>query len=182
MAIAFEPGTKPYRSDYPELNDIDEFDGLSDAVLVYLWHFACRESPFKGLPEGERSAASIIAAEKLSKLSKHDAKRFSNLEFLPQELTAIDRMGRFNVDVRKKAKEISEKIFNNLQFLINMEEEDLKTLEMSEKKAYSSMVIDIHKQMPDLVLTKEVGFSVRNKKAGTAITHAEILKRVKQTS
>lgn len=159
----FAPSTKDYRIEYPELNEIDEFQELSDSELKFCWWYACKSSP---ILDRESSDRCIIAAEKAFPKNNRIGdtyKRLRDGNFDPIISAALKRMSSFDEEKRNKAAKMIKQILNNYETLIEVEKEQLEIMEFSEKKAYVEMTKNITDVLPRIIEQTERNFGVSQK-------------------
>lgn len=163
----FRVTEKEMRVEYPELAKIEEFRGLKTKELKFVWYYANRTSPLYLPTKGERGRilACIkygfnvdVTREITDELSKYLSGNF------PEKIkNAIERMERFNPSARLRAKMAVEKIFDNLEASLILDEETKeemsKDLEM--KKKYIELSVKVAENISSVVEQMEQGFGVK---------------------
>lgn len=166
----FLPSSKDIKVEYPELATIAEFIMLRDAQLKFVWYYANSTSDILALYPLDDNKRCLAAFEK-SGLKKHmnpqEKHDFLSLNFTPDIKAAIERMKSFDVSTREKGKIAIEKMFNNLTQMASLTADNLKIMDLSEKKEYASLVKTSLEVMPDLIQKMEEGFGIRKRKTAT---------------
>lgn len=136
---------KDMKGEYPELRDVEEFMTLMDVELRFVWMIANKTSPFNCSNE----LTEISKFTKYEQAMKHSglAKKVSEktrTEYLQGRFTqkihdAIQKMQVFNPSLRMRAKIMTETMFNNLEKMIEVTEEELEKMTVTDKKDYASL-------------------------------------------
>ena len=147
-----------YRSRYPELKRIKEFEGLTATELIFVWYYA---NPTSDLIDIENDMERVAKALKLSNYTP--AKRIKedifNLRFPEKLAVAIERMSKFEPDARMHARVMVEEILKNYTTLCKIEEYKDDKGELDRKK-YVDTTTTIAKELPGLIAKLEEGFGV----------------------
>lgn len=147
------------RVEYPELGSAEEFKELSANEMKFVWYYSNQTSPYIHMPYRERVLKCLeILKDELSGTQLED---YSKLNFPPTISTAIEHMGKYNPNLRVKAKNITEAIFKNIKKIVSIEAEDIP--DMEEKKKYIAISMDVIRNMPELINQMEQGYGVRVK-------------------
>ena len=155
---------KDMRTEYPELGSIPEFATLTNTHLVFVWLVGNRTSSLNIADDFDKQNK-IHKALKLSKLwDKLSTEDLSNYGFgrFPQNIqSAIQKMMSFNPTARMRAKIISEKMFSNLEKMVDVPEEELSEMSLAEKNAYSNLVKNVTNVIDDLIVSNEEAYGVK---------------------
>lgn len=161
----FEPTGKQMKTQFPELGNISEFENLTSSELKFCWYVGNPTSPLikvKNKKERAKKAIELSYSERAIENSKK-VKKILDGE-IPQEIiTGIDRMSKFSLSHRLKAKFMDEYIFdklNSLTYLDQVAETAMKA-DPAMKKQYADLVLKISAEMPELVERIETGYGVK---------------------
>jgi hypothetical protein len=160
----FVPSKQDYRTEYPELTEMEEFEELSDYELKFVWYYSCKSSPIIKIKPADRAIAAVEAAYPEKERFGDSYKRLRTGDFDPLMQNAIRRMSTFNPSKRNKASKMIEKILNNYESLIDIEKERLQIMEFSEKKAYIEMTKTVSEVLPKIIDQSERNFGVSKRK------------------
>ena len=94
---------------------------------------------------------------------------------------AIDRMRKFNPDIRTIAKAMSNEMLGNLQKMIRVSAESMKLMDLGDKKEYSTLVKNVNDVLPELVQKIEEGFGVKQKSSSEKREGANLMDMAKTT-
>lgn len=155
--LLFPVTDKDLRVEYPELNAVEEFKNLTRLEMEFVWHFANKSSKVCELPERDRAIKCLVIMK--GELSAETLKEYSELKFPDHIQGAVERMSKYDPEIRTQAKVIAEKIFENINKIVNMEITE-KT-DMEDKQKYVSLSINIMKNLPDMVSQREHGYGIR---------------------
>jgi hypothetical protein len=155
----FEPSEKMMKLEYPELQDITEFESLDDAELKFVWYYANPTSPYATDSNEARKISQCLKAFG-GTLSDEAENRYRSLNFPDKVKTAIDRMSKINVDARSSAKNTVQKVFDNLNRMINIPDSDWAEMTYESKKSYVALSLKVTESLPALVEKMEQGFGV----------------------
>lgn len=170
----FDPRGIPvdkYKQAYPELNRIIEFQNLTPKQLRFVWWYSNPTSPLV-LNESIAFKRATRAYYKVWGDAVNDQKNrdaLCSLRFADNLRVAVEKMATFDVSTRHKANLIADKIFSDCEKIANLTPEDFG--EITESGSYNN--IDYVKflstkslalkMLPELLKTKEEGFSVKEK-------------------
>lgn len=155
----FEPSDKDMRIEYPELNDIPEFEGLSGTELKFVWYWSNRTSPYCGMKNIKFKTTKCISASFGDGAKKEQYSRYMANSFPEKIRIAMDRMERFSPSTRLRAKLTIEKIFENLEKITEITEEDF--MDLQSRKEYANLAVTVTKNMGDMVKQMENAFGVK---------------------
>lgn len=159
----FTPTTKDMRVEYPELLDIEEFVGMSNNDIKFCWFEGCRSSPFHGMESSKRTMMSIKAAYGENFFEDRKAILINKGEVPDDIVMGINKMKVFQPGIRHRANVVVNKMFKNLERMVEIEDETFLAMEQDEKKQYISMCKDISATLPTMISQLEIGFSVKKK-------------------
>lgn len=158
--------------DYPELKEVKEFSSkhLSQFDLLFVWFFAFEASPCSRIGKKEEKAkrAYNYASTFLGKYDTERKKRnYIACDFPDSVKNAINRMSRYKLGPRVKAKRMVDKILSNMEHMATI---DAKTkanfvdkeglLDVSKYKAYIDLSTTVVKNLPLIIAQAETGFGV----------------------
>jgi len=159
----FKPINKDLRIEYPELMEIDEFRDLTPRELNFVWYFSNRTSPYFK-EKNNKKKVELSLKKGYGEHITHELRIKYVAGKYPEKIRkAIDRMERFNPSVRMEAKQSIEKIFSNLQGLIDLSKTDLVELDLTEKKSYADLAIKVSENLPKIVSQLEQSFGIKAK-------------------
>lgn len=168
----FDPsGIRPaeYRSHYPELKRIQEFDDLSATELICIWYYANPTSDIIGI---ENDMERIAKALELSNLTPQKAIREDVLKLAFPEIwaIAIERMRNMEPDARMKARAMIITIINNYEnlcdpssYMVDEKGEDGKTVSVVDTVKYVNATTKIAQELPNMIAKLEEGFGVSSR-------------------
>jgi len=147
-----------YRSRYPELKRIKEFEGLTATELIFIWHYANPTSDLIGI---ENDMERVTEALKLANYTpaKKIKEDIFNLRFPEKLALGIDRMSKFEPDARMQARIMVEEILKNYSNLCKIEDYEDDEGKLDRKK-YVDTTTTIAKELPALIAKLEEGFGV----------------------
>lgn len=155
----FQPQGKSLKVEYPELADVEEFDSLTSSELKFVWLYSNRTSPHYEDKNFVRKINKCVK-DSFGRLDSETLKRYQSGSFPHKIKVAAKKMEQYNPTLRLQAKLGVEKIFNNLQKLIDVSEEELKVMELSSKKDYVALAIKVSESLPNIVSQLESGFGI----------------------
>lgn len=158
----FKPSSKMMKIEYPELAEMSEFESLNDNELKFVWYYANPTSPYVDDNNEPRKIGKCLSKAFGGLLSTEAENRYRSQNFPDKVRIAIDRMKNINVDARQMAKRSAKKVFDNLNRMIDIPEEDWAEMTYENKKSYVALSLKITESLPDLVSTLEQGFGVAN--------------------
>jgi len=156
----FEPNNRNLSIEYPELAGISEFAELNTSDLKFVWYYSNRTSPHYSDNNQTRKISKCIRESYGNSLDEDVKAKFLSSNFPHKLKQAMKRMETFNPSLRLKAKLSVERIFDNLQRLVDIEEGDLEDMELNNKKDYVALAIKISESLPSIVRQLEEGFGV----------------------
>ena len=147
-----------YRSRYPELKRIKEFNGLTALELITVWYYA---NPTSDLLIVEDANVRIAEALKLANYTPSKAVKAELLKLNVDErwATAIERMSQVEPDIREKARLMIEKILENYEDLCDKEQYEDDDKEVDVVK-FVNATTKIAQELPSLINKMEEGFGV----------------------
>lgn len=155
---------KDMRAEYPELNNIEAFVTLSNAEMVFVWLMANRTSPLcaGNHPDRKKATAKALAWSKLNKLLDNKTLLdYGEQKFPTKLVNALNKMMAFNPSVRMKAKLMTEKMLLNLSKMVDVSEEELKEMSLSEKASYAGLVKTITNSLDELIVSTEDAYGIK---------------------
>lgn len=163
---------KDMKSEYPELGDIPEFTLLNNFELVFVWCVGNRTSPLRDELDPRIKYKKALEWSKLDKkLDLQTATDYSAGKFPTKISAAINRMAMFVPSIRMKAKIMSEKMFSNLERMVDISEEEFKAMGIEDKKKYADFTKTVTNELDELVVSLENAYGVKDvkrKKGDTA--------------
>jgi hypothetical protein len=160
--------------DYPELRKNKAFKALTNYEMLFVWYFACESSPhYRISSERDRVIKCIEDAfkNKGKNVSKEEFDKMLEGEFRPKIAAAIDEMLKFRVGPRVRAKKLTEKTFDNLEKILDIDASDEKhfhnkdgEVDFSKKKAFVDTAAKAQELMPKLISNLEGNFQVSEEK------------------
>jgi len=149
------------RLEYPELANTEEFSGMKSKEVRLCWLLGNRTSPIYKLSKSERllKALEIVYGSHYDKNA--DATAILNGDMPEQIRAGIKKMETYNPEYRLKAKLMSQYMFEVLNNMIVLSNNDLATMDIDEKKKYTDLVVKIHEQLPDMVKRLETSYGIK---------------------
>ena len=162
----FEPNNRnvDLRLEYPELFQIDQFRGLSSRELLFVWHYANRTSPIYKEKDKRLRIKKALGQSFGASMSKTETERYIAHNFPEKVKVAIERMERFNPSYRMMAKHTIEKVFANLESLVDLDPDEMKERDFAKKKDYVAVAIKVAESLPGIIRQLEEGFGYKSKK------------------
>ena len=155
--------------DYPELKTLKAFALLRPEEMLFVWYLACESSPLndknKELSDRDRAQQSIdcsYLAEGQKLITKIEIDNLLDGRFSEKMSAAIEQMEKFKVGPRIRAKQMTEKAFDNLEKILDVDvsiDDD-----MTKHKAYVDIVEKGLKIMPKIVESIEGGYRLTEEK------------------
>lgn len=164
----YEPSARDMMNEYPELAEHPEFAELKSTELKLTWYVGNRTSPFVraqlNAKERIEAAVSIIYSE--AARSRNDIKELLEGIIPPHLLKAIQKWAVFNPSYRLRAKLMSEYIFDELQSMVYITEEErtLMRVDPDLKKKHTDLIIKVNSELPSIIKTIESGYGIAPKK------------------
>lgn len=154
----FKVRPEDYRNRYPELKRISEFELLSATELICIWYYANPTSDIIGV---ENDMERMSEALKLSNYTPPKAiiNDILTLRFPEKFAIAIDRMKRFEPDIRMKARIMVEKIIGSYEGMCDPQNFKDDNNDIDRKK-YVETTVKIAQELPTLIAKLEEGFGV----------------------
>jgi len=146
-------------TDYPELKGIKEFR-LSSKQMAFVNLYANPTSEYNDVkPERTRLEKCIKKAFGNS-LPENEKAKYLVGEFPSYIISAINKMKSFNPDARFRSRAIINKVFDKLEGLVDMEDEEMKKLQIEDKKRYAELLIKIAEGQQGLISQLEGGYGI----------------------
>lgn len=161
--------------DYPELAKYPEAKELHSQDLLFCWYFACETSPIYRIKDkkGRAKQAIYLAYKSIKKsqggktLTTDEEINIENLRFSPKLASGIKMFSKFRLNPRLRAKIITERAFENLEKILNIDADDNNNflnadggIDYSKKKAYVDTIAKSMDILPSLIDKLEHGFGV----------------------
>jgi hypothetical protein len=157
----FEPTGRDMKLDYPELGNITEFHDLSFREMRLCWMIGNRTSPIANYSTMKRVRAACEQVYKKQSRNKEWVVDMMENGTIPEKLKkGISRMASFRPSVRLRAKLMDEYMFDQLNGLIHVSEEDKRAMDTDEKKKYADLLIKVSSELPSLVTRMESGYGI----------------------
>ena len=153
----FKVRPEDYRSRYPELKRIPEFELLTATELKFVWYYA---NPTSDIIDVENDMERVAQALVLSNYTpaKGIKDDISVLRFPEKFAIAIERMSRFEPGIRFKARKMIELILDSYESLCDKNQyKDKETKEVDVSK-YVTATTKIAQELPSLIAKMEEGF------------------------
>lgn len=158
----FMPGNREdLLVEYPELQDIPSFNALKGKPkeLLFVWYYACKASPAMELnSHGERVEFALESVYK-GKPPAEVIQRYKDKRWSPEIARAIPDMQGFELGVRVKQRLMVEFTLNNLLKIINVNVDELLTME--EKKEYADFAEKAMKVIANITQKAEGNYGVK---------------------
>ena len=156
--------------EYPELASLEEFVGLSEEDLRFVWYASNVTSPIYKRYYSNRKKLiekSMVEAYGKNIRTKESIKfaSFMNFSFPAKIRIAMDKMQSFRVTARIKAQDAIDKSFDNILSIAKDAPSNESTI--SDRKAYTSTVAEISKILPIILKQVEEGFGIRRSEVGS---------------
>lgn len=182
-ALMYEPSNRDMKIDYPELAEIEEFNILSARQLKFVWYLANRTSPIAGLEKKKRLKAAASMAWGTYHAKKEEAIEYAKGNVPDEIKAAITKMASFIPSVRLKAKLMQEYIFDKMQTIIIVSDQDMDEMDADEKKKYADLALKISSELNNVVDRMESGYGIKvkeksNKKSEVKRTISDIIDKI----
>jgi len=160
----FEPTSVDMRIEYPELAGIEEFQGLSDVELKFVWYYFNTKSPYYKEKDRVRKVSACVKASGFSTNLNILKNMYVNI--FPENLEAAGaRMERFASSARERAKGMIEKMFDTYEGILDSFGE--KDFDTEQQEKFVNIAAKIRAELPALIKQKEEGFGLKQvRKAG----------------
>jgi hypothetical protein len=157
--------------DYPELKKEDAFKTLSKFELYLCWYFACEASPLSDLKSDKTRISRAISLVQesnpdIAHLDRDTKLRFEDLDFPEKFARAVERMSKYKMGPRIRAKKMVDNILSKYEKLVEMDIESDEFIDkeggrdMTKIKQFIDASATIIKQMPTIISMAENGFSI----------------------
>lgn len=169
-AIMTGMSPEEYIAKYPELQQAEETKKLMGVELMWCWYYASPESPYNLKNNTHNAKCEKITSLIFDKIylgRVYDSAKINYLKFgnIPNDFaSAIDFFSRTDVETRKTAKELIEKMFEQYTEIIERGTAGFKTKdgEVDYQKFSSTMKL-IRNELDEIIKKKEQGFAVTEK-------------------
>lgn len=156
------------RNDYPELREVEEFKKLSKSDMLFIWYYACEASPLAATKSDQKRAqVSIDYIRRINpNLITGKFEKYAILEFDYQMEAAINRMMKYRMGIRVRAKKMIDSILSNYEKIACVDINGAEFLDKEGSKDFTKIkaYVDSSKTMstnlPGLIEQAERGFSV----------------------
>lgn len=168
------------RIEYPELAATEEFANLKAKEVRLCWLLGNRTSPIYKLSKSDRllKALEIVYGSHYEKNA--DAKMILEGDMPDHVKIGIRKMESYNPEYRLKAKLMSQYMFEVLNSMIVLNENEIRSMDIDEKKKYTDLVVKVHSELPDMVKRLETSYGVkiveRNTKKQVMVSINDVLK------
>lgn len=150
---------------YPDLSKVEEFKDLDSRKVKFCWLIGNRTSPIFGMERQERikKALEIVWGKEYQKnpLIKNLFDDDDDTRLSDNILKAVYKMNTFNPTYRLKAKLMAEYIFETLNGLIVLDKNELKMMEIDEKKKYADLIIKVSSELLGMVEKIESSYGIK---------------------
>jgi hypothetical protein len=167
--------------DYPELSKYPESKELHSQDLLFCYYYACESSPIYQIRDkkGRAKEAILLAYESINykshgggnsggkKLTLDEKYDMGNCKFSEKMSAGIKMFSRFRINPRIRAKMMTEKAFENLEKILDIDASDDNNfknkdgdVDFSKKKSYVDTVARALTVLPELIDKLESSFSV----------------------
>lgn len=151
-----------YRSRYPELKRIKEFEGLTAVQLITIWWYANPTSEL--VLNIEDNKARIVESLKRANFTPDRTlnKDLLKLNFDEKWANAIERMSKVEPGIREKARLMIEKLITNYETMCDPDQyKDKDNLQDIAK--FVNATTKIAQELPGLITKMEEGFGVSHR-------------------
>lgn len=164
----FRPTDRDLRIEYPELSKVREFSELNTKELKFVWYYANRTSPYYTATKGDRTK--ILGCIKnsfgnsLKEKNTGEYNKYVSGNFPQKIRIAIDKMERFNPTARLRAKMAVEKIFDNIESSVDIDEDVKEKMrdDLELRKKYVELSIKVSENIPNIVAQMEESFGIKS--------------------
>jgi hypothetical protein len=162
----FDPrGYEYYKSEYPELNQIEQFRALRDKELKLVWYLSCPSSPLveKFGTDLKKKLPELFGVIFKNKFEQNFVNQFP--DNIPENiLVAMERMSKLDVSTRGQAKEMVDDIFSNYKTILSLPADSFKDSQgNTDYNKYISVRKLIRAELSDIIKQKEEGFGIKDK-------------------
>jgi hypothetical protein len=148
------------KQDYPELKEVEEFMGLSKNELLFVWYFSNTTSPFAKIKNPRTRGENALKKVWGKRIPQDLKNEILTGQYGSKFRDAIEKMASYQVEIRSRAKTITENIFNRYEKILAVDDKDVEGDD--NKKAYVDISSKIIKDLPSLVSQIESGYGVRD--------------------
>lgn len=156
-----------YKSVYPELGKAPEFESLSGAKLIFVWHFANKTSPLRRIVDDSKRVEEALDLSGW-KLSAENRAQILKLNFGETLEKAIERMVSYEPGARYWGRETLKTIFERYNDIIEQGPDAFKKttgqgdakIEETDINAYVTVSSKIAIALPGLIDKMEEGFGI----------------------
>jgi len=163
------------RIDYPELNNVKEFESLRPAEILFVWNYGCKSSPYFNIDMDERElikrcmeASNFIISDPTKKAEFLEGK-------FPDKIKAsVPVMNSFEPSLRVIAKIEAAKRISDIRKLTSLELDNDGNhvsfhtkdgdIDFNKRMNYMKQILLADDEMPKLVSKAEQGFGLTEKK------------------
>ena len=151
-----------YRSRYPELKRIKEFEGLTAVQLITIWWYANPTSEL--VASLEDNTARIKESLKRANFTPDRTLNADllKLNFDEKWANAIERMSKVEPGIREKARSMIEKLIENYEDMCDPDQYTDKD-GLQDIKKFVDATTKIAQELPGLITKMEEGFGVSNR-------------------
>jgi hypothetical protein len=168
------------RIEYPELAATEEFTNLKAKEVRLCWLLGNRTSPIYKLSKRDRLLKGLEIVYGSHYEKNADAKSILEGEMPNHIKIGIKKMESYSPEYRLKAKLMSQYMFEVLNSMIVLNESEIISMDIDEKKKYTDLVVKIHSELPDMVQRLETSYGVktveRNTKKQVMVSINDVLK------
>lgn len=168
----FKPeGTKDIRRMYPELNAMPEFKDLKVKELLMVWYYACPSSDIRMAENRDDRWRIEKAIEEVygNDMDSEAKVKYVQLHFPETIKRAIERMKRFEPEIRSRSKAMLNKIFNTYENMVSVDKDSFRIFDEKgvdqginfvAQNQYVNFCAKISEILPSLIKQVEEGFGV----------------------
>lgn len=164
----FVPGKRDMKIEYPELADMEAFTAMYDKDIRFCWYYACKSSEYASIDDNnlrmQKSLEKVYGKDYL--LNNATAKKLAIFDIPEHIRVGIEAMSNFSPQHRSQANAMMQKMFENLQKTIDVDEEAFEIWNPSERKAYVQLVSETTDALPNIIAQLERGFSIKMSESG----------------
>ena len=124
--------------------------------MEFVYAYACQSSPVKNLQPEKRVLRCLELIK--DRLDNKQMMAYAKLNFPDKIQSAIDRMAKFDLGARMRAKAIIEKVFSKVE---QIAETEFDTPDIESMKRYIDLAKGVAAIMPNLVFQMENGYGVK---------------------
>lgn len=174
---------KDMKSEYPELNSVEEFAMLTNYELQFVWLLGNETSPFcikKIISEVDKKKAYERAYDYsgLKKLGNEKLRSQIIEGIFPEKISrAIRKMENYIPSIRMRAKLMNEKMFSNMEKMVDLTQEELDAMDTGQRKDYATLCKTVTENIDNLIPLVENAYGVRTikKAAGQKSTEPTLM-------